>query len=236
MHAVSEHLLFSGTRRSNFAQEKTPTVAMIKPVWMVNGISETLTMKQRKWRMIKMPFVRRSRPRNGRHSLAIKAIFQKVCNGRLWSMSWEEEWKWVRVFFLTTSWISDWSYLALRSLLRGLYLYYIWCVGSENLTYSFFCKGGWPRWNCQSMFPFFVFNLGSMTYYKFIFPSAFKRIPISSSFLPPCRGNLPRSGLAEEGLGTIIQPTSYIPRLIDVNPTCRGVCHQLLSSQVTSSK
>lgn len=48
MHAVSEHLLFSGTRRSNFAQEKTPTVAMIKPVWMVNGISETLTMKQRK--------------------------------------------------------------------------------------------------------------------------------------------------------------------------------------------
>ena len=47
MPAVSEHLSFSQTRQSNSAQEKTLTVAMTKPVWMHNGISEKLTTKQK---------------------------------------------------------------------------------------------------------------------------------------------------------------------------------------------
>ena len=48
MPVVSEHHSYSATCQSNFEQEKTPTAAMTKPVWMRNGISETLTTKRRK--------------------------------------------------------------------------------------------------------------------------------------------------------------------------------------------
>ena len=32
---------------------------------------------------------------------------------------------------------------------------------------------------------------------------AFERIPIPSSFIPPCWRNVPRSGLAEEDMGNV---------------------------------
>ena len=79
-------------------------------------------------KMINMPFVKRSKPRNGIPSLVKKTILQKVYNRRLWLMFWEEEW----------TWLFDCNilYPALHSLLRGLCHIWHWGIKNENLTLS----------------------------------------------------------------------------------------------------